>query len=147
MYYKNQSIWLMEHLLCAWNHVRCAVTPSTFFQWKILAPGFLASSSPQILPSSWKIPRTIQITYQCLGISLPQSPYLQLPPHLSLFANYLHNHTVGCIISKHFTSKITKIRYPDFSFSFLRNFYVNTFNSLSLFLSAPFTCFFSQCRA
>lgn len=71
---------------------------------------------------------------------------LLISNHLSLFANYLHNHTMGCIISKCFTSEITKMRYPDPSFFFLHNFYISTFNSFLLFLPTPFTCFFIQCR-
>lgn len=117
MYCKNQSIWLTEQLLCAWDHARRAVTLSTSLQLKILAHGSLASSSPQVLPSSWKNPRSIEITHQ-LDISLPQSPYFQLPSRLSHFANYLYNITMGYIISNCFTSEILKldIQIPAFSF-------------------------------
>ena len=73
---KNQSIWHTEPLLCTWDHARCAVTLPTSLQSKIWVHGFLASSSPQVLPSSWNIPRSIEITHQCLDISVPQSAYL-----------------------------------------------------------------------
>lgn len=134
MYYKNQAIWLIEQLLCARDHARCAVTLPTSLQLKILAHGILASSSPQVLPLSWKIPRSILITHQCLDISLPQSPYFQLPCHLSHFANYLHNHTKGCIINNCFSSEILEldIWIPAFPFYIIwLSAIINTLNSLS----------------
>lgn len=134
---KNQSIWHTERfyvhgtmLGVLWHFL--------LLQSKIWVHGFLASSSPQVLPSSWNIPRSMRpptnvLTSQFLSL-LISNDCLISPTLPTTYV--IHK---GCVINNCSTSEILKLDIWIPASPFLHNLYSMQSQVPKITCPAPFT--------